>query len=67
VNRIGDGASRGSGLGLALAKWIAEKHHSTLSLESTEGKGTTLRFEILEEIGAPSSSLEIPQHAVETT
>jgi heavy metal sensor kinase len=63
VDRTPGGASRGSGLGLALAKWIAEKHHTTLSLESATGKGTTLRFEILEEIGAPSSSLEIPQYA----
>ena len=64
VDRTRGGASRGSGLGLALAKWIAEKHDTTLSLESAMGKGTTLRFEMLEEIGDPASNLGRPQYVV---
>ncbi len=66
VDRTRGGASRGAGLGLALARWIAEKHYTTLSLESAVGKGTTLRFEIREETRAPSASLEMPKHAVGT-
>jgi two-component system, OmpR family, phosphate regulon sensor histidine kinase PhoR len=66
VDRTRGGASRGAGLGLALAKWIAEKHHTTLSLDSAIGRGTTLRFEMHEEIGVPSTSVEKPKHAVGT-
>ena len=38
------GPSRGSGLGLALAQWIAEKHGTSISLESTIGKGSSFAF-----------------------
>jgi len=31
----------GSGLGLSIAKWIAEMHHANLSVGSEENKGTT--------------------------
>ena len=48
VDRRRGGLSGGSGLGLALAKWIAEKHGTSLSLESAIGKGTTFRFVIPE-------------------
>jgi signal transduction histidine kinase len=46
VERRRGGLSGGSGLGLALAKWIAEKHGTSLSLESAVGKGTSFRFAI---------------------
>jgi signal transduction histidine kinase len=46
VDRTRDGTSGGSGLGLALAKWIAEKHNTTLIVESEAGRGTCFQFEI---------------------
>ena len=33
----------GAGLGLAIAKWIADMHEASISVESTEGRGTTFR------------------------
>ncbi len=40
---------QGSGLGLALVKWIADRHHLVIQLDSTPGKGSrfTLRFPAL--------------------
>lgn len=35
---------RGSGLGLAIARGIADRHGLTMTVESDEGKGTTVRF-----------------------
>ena len=36
----------GSGLGLSIAKAFAERHGGALSLESTVGKGTTVRLSL---------------------
>jgi heavy metal sensor kinase len=36
----------GSGLGLALAKWIAERHGTQLSVQSTLGKGSRFSFSL---------------------
>jgi len=42
----GDPASRGSGLGLALAKWIAERHGAKISVESVPGRGSCFSFSL---------------------
>ena len=44
VDRTRGGPYRGSGLGLTLAKWIAEKHGTGISLESTVGAGSRFGF-----------------------
>ena len=36
----------GSGLGLSIARWIAETHDIGITLESELGKGTTIRLAI---------------------
>jgi len=33
----------GAGLGLAIAHWIAERHHARLEAESVEGSGSAFR------------------------
>ena len=33
----------GAGLGLAIAKWIADIHNAVIAVESAEGRGTTFR------------------------
>jgi len=41
-----DPAPRGSGLGLALAKWIAERHGTQLTVESRPGQGSCFAFSL---------------------
>jgi heavy metal sensor kinase len=66
VERTRGGASGGSGLGLALAKWIAEKHGTSLSLESAVGKGTSFQFAIPEAPAASPLNCS-PSHSVTRT
>jgi heavy metal sensor kinase len=63
VDRTRGSTSRGSGLGLALAKWVAEKHGTSLSLESAVGKGSTFGFALPLVIGAASSSSEAAEYS----
>lgn len=46
VERRRSGVSGGSGLGLALAKWIAEKHGTSIILESEVERGSRFWFSI---------------------
>jgi PAS domain S-box-containing protein len=41
-----DMARSGSGLGLPIAKWIAEAHHGTISIASVLDRGTTVTVEL---------------------
>ena len=41
---VGDIAPTGSGLGLALGRWIAERHHTELCVDSEPGCGTCFSF-----------------------
>jgi signal transduction histidine kinase len=57
VDRTRGSSSRGSGLGLALAKWIAEGHDTTVSVESMTGKGSSFSFS---PVSVAGSTLSIP-------
>jgi heavy metal sensor kinase len=46
----------GSGLGLALAKWIAEKHGTSISVSSAVGRGAAFQFSLPEVVAIPASS-----------
>jgi heavy metal sensor kinase len=57
VDRTRGGPYRGSGLGLTLAKWIAEKHGTSISLESTVGAGSRFGFMLpFVAVASPSGS-----------
>jgi signal transduction histidine kinase len=62
VDRTRGSSSRGSGLGLALAKWIAERHDTTVSVESMTGRGSSFSFSLVFVAGpallSPQSSLQ---------
>jgi signal transduction histidine kinase len=50
---------QGAGLGLAIAKVIAEAHGATISVESEEGAGTTFRVDFAE-VGAEARRPSVP-------
>ena len=62
--QTGDSNSRGSGLGLALGKWIAERHGTRLTVESQPGQGSCFSFSLERLSPAPS---EIDELSVSTT
>ena len=64
VDRTRGGSSRGSGLGLALAKWIAEKHGGGISLESTVGKGSSFAFALSDAVASSPSSSDAAEYAI---
>jgi heavy metal sensor kinase len=46
VPSCGQGVPAGSGLGLALAKWIAERHRTEVRVESDPGHGSSFSFSL---------------------
>jgi heavy metal sensor kinase len=64
VDRTRGPSSRGSGLGLALAKWIAEKHGTDVSLESTVGKGSCFGFALPSVVGTSPSSSDAAEYSI---
>lgn len=46
VPSAGQGVPAGSGLGLALAKWIAERHRTEVSVRSEPGRGSSFSFSL---------------------
>jgi heavy metal sensor kinase len=57
--------THGSGLGLSIAKWIAEIHNGSIDLESKAGQGTrvTIRLPLTSELGTCISDLPRIQEA----
>jgi signal transduction histidine kinase len=50
-----DPSPRGSGLGLALAKWIAERHGTPLRVESALGQGSCFSFSLQMDLSVQSA------------
>ena len=57
------GASDGAGLGLPIARWIAEAHGGTLALESSRPGRTTFLATLPADLDVKSSSLRWPSRA----
>jgi signal transduction histidine kinase len=57
THRTDDGARGGAGLGLAIARWIADAHGAQIALDSTPGEGTraTVTFPAPSTAGVVSS------------
>jgi heavy metal sensor kinase len=64
VDRTRGNTSRGSGLGLALAKWIAEKHGIGILLESTLGKGSCFGFTMSAVDGASATNSQLAEYSI---
>jgi signal transduction histidine kinase len=60
-----DRSRGGSGLGLALAKWIAEKHGTQISVSSTLGRGAAFQFSLPEAAAVqPSGHNQTPSRNI---
>jgi heavy metal sensor kinase len=64
VDRTRGNSSRGSGLGLALAKWIAERHDTTVSVESMTGRGSSFSFSLVFVAGPARSSPDAAEYSI---
>jgi heavy metal sensor kinase len=62
AGRPQNGEHAGSGLGLALAQWIAEKHHSSIEVVSESGQGSCFssNFDCIEENEYPTVDFHFP-------
>lgn len=60
VDPTRSGQLGGSGLGLALAKWIADQHHATLTVESQVGVGTRFLLRIDQQPGPNMARIAKP-------
>jgi heavy metal sensor kinase len=58
ATQVGESAPAGSGLGLALAKWIAERHGAQLIVESEPGRGSCFSFSLEKTQAAAQPSRE---------
>jgi heavy metal sensor kinase len=67
VDRTRGGISGGSGLGLALAKWIVEQHGTSISIDSQVGTGTSFRFALQEAVGEMSTNSDASECATGKT
>jgi heavy metal sensor kinase len=64
VDRTRGSNSRGSGLGLALAKWIAERHDTAVSVESMAGMGSSFSFSLASVAGPTPSSFDAAEYSI---
>lgn len=56
-NLLARGTEGGAGLGLAIARWVAEGHGGTLALEHSSKAGTTMRLDLPAELDVASPDL----------
>jgi signal transduction histidine kinase len=64
VDRTRGYSSCGSGLGLALAKWIADRHATSISLQSGLGKGSSFGFALPVVAGAVGSNSDVAAYSI---
>jgi heavy metal sensor kinase len=46
ADKVRSRAAGGAGLGLSIARWIADQHHGTLTADSKEGQGSVFRVSV---------------------